>query len=52
MIFRDFGPYYPLYDIPGASVGYWECSNFSDGQHGAPRFREDRYQTNDKALVK
>jgi hypothetical protein len=25
MVFRDFGPYSPLYDGPGASVGYWEC---------------------------
>jgi hypothetical protein len=51
MIFRDFGPYYPLYDVPGASVGYWECLNFNDGRHGDPRQRQDRYQTNDKTLV-
>jgi hypothetical protein len=42
MTFRDFGPYYPLYDVPGATVGYWECLNFNDGRHGDPRFRMDR----------
>jgi hypothetical protein len=42
MDFQDFGPWYPLYQVPGASVGYFWCSNYNDENHGDPRIRADR----------